>query len=348
METESLTPDAWDDLEGVRPPAQSLDLQGHGDTIRTLVRNYRAGRLHHAWLLSGPKGIGKATLAFRFAEYLLRNPDHQTAPEDFSAHNDTLHSQVSRGAHPNLLLLRRPWDQKAKKFLTRISVEEIRRTAHFLQTASGANAWRIVIVDPADDMTTSAANALLKILEEPPKRTIFFVLAHSPRGLLPTIRSRCQVLAAKPLCDTEMETVLRSQPLTADLDPDEMAKLIARAGGSARRALEFAGGDVLETFEAFLELVRGRKADIGQLHHLAGKLSPAAKSADFRLFTDLVNDHLTASLRDMAVNDQIPAARLNRIVDVWEGFRDENRRAETWNMDKKQVILNLFREMRSA
>ncbi len=88
MKTENYTPDVWDDLEGTRPPAQSLDLQGHGDAINTLVRNYRAGRLHHAWLLSGPKGIGKATLAFRFAEYLLRNPDHQIAPEEFSTQAD--------------------------------------------------------------------------------------------------------------------------------------------------------------------------------------------------------------------------------------------------------------------
>ena len=348
MADETYVPAAWDDLEGTRPPAQSLDLQGHRETIETLVRNYRAGRLHHAWLFSGPKGIGKATLAYRFAEYLLRNPLHETAADAFSTQDDPIHSQISKGAHPNLLVLQRPWDQKSKKFKTQITVDEVRRTAAFLHTASGANAWRIVIVDPADDMTTSAANALLKILEEPPRRTLFFVLAHSPRGLLPTIRSRCQVLSAKPLTDAEMEQVLRSQPLTADLPADALGRLIAGSGGSVRRALEFAGGDVLQTFESFLELTRARKSDIGQLHQLAGRLSPAAKSADYRLFAELVSDHLSGQLRDLAANDQVTTSRLNRIVDVWEGFREENRRAETWNMDKKQVILNLYREMRSA
>jgi DNA polymerase-3 subunit delta' len=343
-----MSPEAWDDLEGSIPPAETLDLRGHGPAIDLLSRNYRNNRLHHAWLISGPKGTGKATMAFRFAEFLLRHPDPASAPEVFSIHDDPVHSQVAKGAHPNLLVLRRPWDQKAKKFKTQITVDEVRRTAAFLQTASGADAWRIVIVDPADDMTTSAANALLKILEEPPRRTVFFVLAHSPRGLLPTIRSRCQVLPVKPLSDENVSGILASQPLTADLSAAEMQQLVARAGGSVRRALEFASGDVLQVFEAFVKLSNAAEPDIASLHQLAGKLTPVAKAADFRLFADLLNDHLAAQLRSLAGNDQVSMARLNRLTEIWEAFRLQNMRVETWNMDRKQVILNLYRDLRTA
>ncbi len=339
---------AWDNLEGALPPTATLEVLGHDEQLATLTRNYRAGRLHHAWLVSGPKGTGKATMACRFAEFMLRYPDPDTAPETFSVANDPVHSQVAKGGHPNVLLLQRPYDQKSKKFRTQITVEEVRRVTSFLQMTSGANAWRIVIVDPADDMSTSAANALLKILEEPPRRTLFFILAHSPRGLLATIRSRCQVLATKPLSDEATRTVLSRQPLTAEMDAPEIERLTRRAGGSARKALEMAATGVLETFEAFIELANAGKEDIGRLHQLAGSLTPANKSAEYRLFTDMLNDHLANRLRDRVANDQVPLASLNQLVTVWETFREANKRAEIWNMDKKQVILNLYKDLRSA
>jgi len=348
MMVESYSPAAWDDLEGSLRPAENLGLQGHEKETDLLVRNYKSRRLHHAWLISGPKGSGKATMALRFAEFLFRHPEPGMAPDHFSIVDDAVHSQVAKGAHPNLLVLRRPWDQKTKKFKTQITVDEVRRTAAFLQTASGANAWRIVIVDPADDLTNSAANALLKVLEEPPQRTLFLMLAHSPRGLLPTIRSRCQVLSTRSLSDADMEGVLASQPMTADLAATEIKRLVARSGGSVRRALEFASGDVLQVFDDFMELSSAPKSDIGKVHQLAGKLTPVAKAPEFHLFVDLMNDALAERLRTLAANDQVSLSRLKQITEIWQSFREQIMRVETWNMDKKQVILNLFRELRSA
>ncbi len=342
------TPLAWDDIEGVAPPSETLEIFGHENALDTLVRNYRNNRLHHAWLLSGPKGIGKATLALRFAEFLLRNPDPAHSSENMEMLDDTVHSQVSKGAHPNVLILRKPWDQKSKKFKTQITVDEIRKTASFLQTASGANAWRIVIVDPADDMNNSAANALLKVLEEPPARTIFFVLAHSPRGLLPTIRSRCQVLPIKPLEHTDMVSVLKRQALTSDLPEAEIQNLIHHAKGSPKRAFLLAQSGVLETFANFLKIVSQKQADIGQLHFLAGQLAPASRSGEYALFLDLVYDHMADNARTMAVNDQISMDRISKWAVIWDKTREANMRAETWNMDKKQVILDLFNDLRAA
>lgn len=348
MTDDGFQPRAWDEMDGVKLPAQSINLAGHGDAVQGLVDKYRAGRLHHAWLVTGPRGIGKATMAYRFAEYVIRHPDRNSAPQKFNVADDAIHSQISKGAHPNVLTLQRPWDQKQKKFKTGLLVDEIRKVGAFLHTASGADAWRFVLVDPADDMTTSAANALLKLLEEPPARTLFFVLAHSPRGLLPTIRSRCQVLGLKPLNEEQMRTVLSSQELTTELGNDEVAKLIARSGGSARKALELASGGVVETFEAFVDLVANRKEDIGRVYQIAGTLSPAGKAAQYQLFTDMLNDHLAAELRARAANDQVSMDQLNALVTVWEKFRLGNSRAETWNMDKKQVLINLYRDLRNV
>lgn len=348
MLEESFAPTAWDDIDGVIPPAQSRMLLAHETAANILTQNYRNNRLHHAWLLSGPKGIGKATLAFRFAEHLLRNPESASAPESLEFLDDPVHSQVAKGAHPNILVLRKPYDQKTKKFKTRITVDEIRKTASFLQSASAAESWRIVIVDPADDMNASAANALLKILEEPPARTLFFVIAHSPRGLLPTIRSRCQSLTLKPLNEIDLIDVLKHQPICSDLTEEELVKLAALAKGSVRRALQLTNSNILEIYSGFLELITAKTQDIGQLHRLAGMLSPAAKSVEYGLFMDLIYDHIADRMRDMAKNDQVPLKQVSRWSDIWDKTREANARAETWNMDKKQVILDLYKELRAA
>jgi DNA polymerase-3 subunit delta' len=341
-------PEAWDDLDGVIPPSVTSDVVGHKAAQKAMAEAYSRGKLHHAWLIAGAAGIGKATLAFRFAEHLLRHRNPETAPTEFTFVDDPVHSQVSKGVHPNLLLLRRPFDPKSKKFKTQITVDEVRRAGGFLHTASGADAWRICIVDPADDLNTNAANALLKMLEEPPARTVFLVLAHSPRGLLPTIRSRCQMLAVRSLGDSDLIKVLKRQPLTADMSEKELADLASHAEGSPRRALLLAQSGVLELFTGFVKLVGQQKSDYSQVHRIAGQLAPIGKAQDFDLFFDLINEHLAQQSRSMASNDQVSLESLSRIADIWDRARESKERAETWNLDRKQVILDLFGDMRAA
>ncbi|MEQ8827963.1 MAG: DNA polymerase III subunit delta', partial [Parvibaculum sp.] len=182
--------DAWDRLEGIPDPLENPLLAGHGDVLDHLALHYASGRMHHAWLVTRPRGIGKATKAARFAAQVFRNPDPATAPGKYLpvGPDDATERRIASGAHPNLLHLRRPWDDRRKRWKTRLSVDEIRRLNHFFTTTPGQNTWRIVIVDTTDDLNTQAANALLKNLEEPPPRTLFFVLAHSAKGLLATIR----------------------------------------------------------------------------------------------------------------------------------------------------------------
>ena len=197
-------------MDGVPHPAQNEQLIGHVSQTTHLLKQYQSGRMHHAWLLSGPRGIGKATLAMQMAMHVLRFPNGQQAPMEFQeiSQHDPVFGKVSARSHPNLLHLTRPWDAKSKKFKTKLTVDEIRLTVPFFGSSRGEDGWRVTIVDPADDMNTSASNALLKILEEPPDQTIFFIISHSPAKILPTIRSRCQQLALHQLKDEEVINVL--------------------------------------------------------------------------------------------------------------------------------------------
>jgi len=348
MSEPSNIPAAWNDIDGVTAPSMTKEIVGHQDAQNMLVEAYRKNKLHHAWLIAGPAGIGKATMAFRFAEYLLRNPDPDKAPGKMAFDDDPVHSQVSKGVHPNLLVLRRPLDPKTKKFKTKITVDEVRRAGAFLHSAGGANAYRICIVDPADDLNNSAANALLKMLEEPPARTVFLVLAHSPRGLLPTIRSRCQMLSVRSLSNDEMLTVLKRQPLASEMSDKELSGIIHFAEGSPRRALQLAKSGIVDTFSNFLELAGKKQCDLSLVHKIAGQLTPVAKAQDYELFFDLVNDHLARQSRSMATNDQIPLSRLARMAEIWDKTRAAKNRADIWNLDKKQVILDLFADLRAA
>ena len=178
-------------------PREATDLFGQSEAEQTLFDAFMSGRMHHAWLLTGPKGIGKATLAYRAARFVLQHgvPEIASAARatDLSTPADQpVARQVIAGSHPNVLTLRRPWDDKAKRFKTVLTVDEVRRTAGFFGLTAGVKSWRIAISDAADDMNVNSENALLKILEEPPPQSLFFLVAHQPGRLLPTIRSRCR------------------------------------------------------------------------------------------------------------------------------------------------------------
>src|SRR6201994_2961786 len=203
-------PNDSDRIEGFDHPRETFDLVGQDDGLRRAARALRSGRPPSAWLITGAPGVGKATLAYRIARYLLAYGATYAGPEDLGVPQDNVAArQVAARSHPGLLVLKRAINPKTGKLMTVLSVDEIRRLADFFGMTSGAGGWRVAIVDTADDMNDNAANALLKMLEEPPANAMLLLLSNTPGRLLPTIRSRCQRLDLRPLDDATMDQALK-------------------------------------------------------------------------------------------------------------------------------------------
>ena len=331
-------------LDGAVPPAQTPKLFGHEEAERFLAESYASGKGHHAVLIEGPEGIGKATLAFRFANHVLSHPDPLSAPDFLSDPdpNSSVSRQIASGASHNLLHLSRPTDEKTGKVRQAITVDEVRRAGHFFSQTSGTGNWRIVIIDPADDLNRSAANAILKILEEPPKRALFLVLSHAPGKLLPTIRSRCQPLRLSPLGDKALQQAMGH--LGFDMAGAAARTILANAKGSVSQALKLAnygGADIVAAFDDVLasQGPAARKA----MHKLADAL--AAKDSDtiFGFFVGHVGDHIMAKARDAAqINDLRQADRYARLSsEIGERLTI----AQAYNLDRKQTILSILTDL---
>ncbi|MBX3569264.1 MAG: DNA polymerase III subunit delta' [Rhizobiaceae bacterium] len=342
MSFERLAPEQHDTLEGVSEPAESRVLIGHAEAGRLIASAYRAGRLPHALLLVGPGGIGKATFAFHLAGHLLANRDPAAAPDELSPRDpqSALFRQIASGSHPAVLHLTRSYNDKTKKFASTLGVDEIRRVSRFLSMTSHDGSHRIVIVDATDDMTVSAANALLKRLEEPPARTVFLLISHSPGRLLPTIRSRCQLIRMAPLEDGELAAILSAQGFALPAEPVPRGELLARAGGSARRAIllaEFGGQDIIGAFET---LTSAERLDVPGAHRLAEIVSARDQEIRFDLLNAHMLDRLAESASQAAVAGQ--GARAQRLSSLWQELRVAVDEADTYNLDRKQHVLNML------
>ncbi|WP_419911869.1 DNA polymerase III subunit delta' [Hoeflea sp.] len=330
-------------LDGAIPPAENTRLFGHETAAEFLARSYQSGYLHHALLLEGPEGIGKATLAYRFAYHLLSHEDPQQAPLSLADPDpgSPVARQISSGASHNVKHLSRPLDAKTGRVKSAITVDEVRRAGHFLSQTTGTGNWRIVIVDPADDMNRSAANAILKILEEPPKKTVFLVLSHAPGKLLPTIRSRCMPLRLEPLTDDELRQGLQHLGLVEHQDTTIIDAVVRNAGGSLSNAillLRYGGLEIAETFEQIL--TAGEGASREQVHALADSLSARDREMAYAFFCRYALDRVANMARNAAHAKQLNTANL------WAsaaGTLQENLAiADGYNLDRKQTVMSVF------
>ncbi len=347
---------AWDRIDGIPDPLENRSIFGHDETLDLLCARYASGKMHHAWLLSGPRGIGKATLSARFAAHVFRYPDAGKAPHHYvvPSHDDAVERQVMRGAHPNHLHMRRPFNDEKKKWRKDLTVSEIRRTVSFFGSTAGESGWRVAVVDTADDLNANAANALLKILEEPPSRTIFLVLANAPR-MLATIRSRCQKIQMRPPNDAQVIEALRNLGLGDDVAPQDLKLAALLAGGSVRRAINFLVDDGIELYRRFAALAGGQRLDLAEAHMLASELAAPKANDRYRLLLDIAHDYVSRRIRGEDEPVQTSGERqrqgvstLAGWVDVWEKTRQSAHLADTWNLDRKQVILNLFSSLHEA
>lgn len=332
-----------DRIDGIPLPSSSLKLFSHEKQMAQLAGVYASWKMHHAWLIGGPQGIGKATFAFHFARHALTFPNPSDAPNhcDPKDWSPATIGAVEQGAHPSVLHLTRSWDTKLKRFKTKLTVDEVRRIQNFYGLTAMAGGWRITIVDCGDDMNTSAANALLKLLEEPPKKSLIFVLAHRPGSLLPTIRSRCQAIDLLPLAPNDVSAALEN--LGVKSSKIETAATLAE--GSVRKAILLSQGDVLTHYSNFEKLMtarpKGSGADWQLAHKIADAVGQHGKEQSYNLLHDLIMNWIGTQVRDLARTSN--AHTLAGYAKVWEKATKSAHEADTFNLDKKQVILTLFR-----
>jgi DNA polymerase-3 subunit delta' len=339
---------AKDDDIGAKSPRETIALFGHVEAEKALLDAYKSGRIAHAWLIGGPPGIGKATLAYRMARFVLANPNPQSpaVQKATSLAVDPDHPVVRRiaaQAQGDLLTVERVLNEQTGKLYTVIRVDDVRRTVAFFGSTAGEGGWRIAIVDAVDDLQREGANALLKILEEPPRRSLILLVSHAPGRELPTIRSRVRRLLLRLL---DPQDVARALAKATDLDPkDETVRQAVAAGeGSVGRALELLEGETLAMRERVLDLLRQLpNIDPRALHALADSMvgnDPKVLDA----FMDIVNGWLSARLSEGAQEK----ARMTRVAETWEKVNLAAREVDTYNLERKPLVFAVFGALAEA
>lgn len=337
------------DLAHIPRPREQTRLLGHAGAEAAFAAALASGRLHHAWLIGGPAGIGKATLAYRVARRLVADPRTLPAPDSLDVPEDhPAARQVAVLSHPNLVALRRVQAPGAKTLPTRISVDAAREAlALFGTTAGGEGGWRVCIVDSAEDLNANSANALLKMIEEPPPRAIFLIVSHAPGRLLPTIRSRCRALALRPLAEADVRAVIEGfpPPFTRP-DPAALARAVALCEGSVARAVALLDPATATVEAEVSALLAGLpESDGRRVLKLAETL--AGRDAEPLLATalDAIQRHVTTEL-DRRQGEG--PARLLGLVEAAERISASAREAAIYNLDRRPLVLAAFRELAAA
>jgi DNA polymerase III subunit delta' len=328
------------DASEVPHPRETALLFGHADAEQELLQAYRGGRMPHAWLIGGPEGIGKATLAYRMARFVLAHPDPaaaavQSAPSLAVAPEHGVARRILAQAHSDLLTLERTVGDSGK-LRTEIAVADVRRTIGFFGSTAGAGGWRVCIVDSVDELNRFGTNALLKILEEPPARSLLFLISHVPGQVLPTIRSRCRSLLLRALQPDDVVKAAAAALGVAEEDND-LRRAAALADGSVARALALFDGPTLALHDSVTALLaRLPQVDARALHVLGDSLGRANEGA-FDTFLAAVRDWLSTRLAY-----ESDRARLARVAAAWDTFNLAAADVAVFNLERKPLVFSTF------
>lgn len=319
-------------------PRSVYTLQGHEDAEAALARALSGGRLHHGWLIMGPEGVGKATLAYRFIRRLLGAAPAPGGPLAVAA-TDPVCRMIEALSHPDFLLIRRPWEEGAARPKSEIPAEEARRLSAFFSLKPALGGRRVALIDAADDLNRQGANGILKALEEPPPGGVVIILAHSPGAVLPTIRSRCRRIALRPLA--------------------EAASGLAAGRPGRAMAFEAAGGAGLYRLCA-AALEAAPRAPLGAQTAFAAKAG--ATESSFSIAAEMIADWLARAgkagaglpVTEIEPGESAAMARFatqagpSRLAAAWEETRAIARQTEGLNLDRVSSILAMLRAIDAA
>ena len=343
----SDAPPESDAFPGAPHPRFAAGLVGHAAAEAAMLGAYREGRLAHAWLIGGREGIGKATLAWRFARFVLANPDPTTAAA-LNARNLSVAldhpaaRQLAALSHPDFALARREWNAKSKSFYSEIRVEDVRAALSMFHMSAAFGGWRVAIVDSADELNPAGANALLKMIEEPPPRALILVVAHRPGRVLPTIRSRCRRLLLERLTPSEIEATIEGLgPPWEAIDPARRAQAAARADGSVREALRRLDPDA-EDVGALIDAAIAQlpRVEPRMVHRLADAVGDRAAADSFAALNAALCEWLAMRARAAAS----PPAR-RALTELWDRLRAATRETEALNLDRRLHVLAAFEDI---
>lgn len=325
-------------------PRRAAGLIGHRPAEQRLLQAHQSGKLHHAWLISGPRGIGKATLAYRFAKFLLQVPQAEKAQAHTSLHiapETHAFRQVAAGAHPGLLVIERAADQRAKRLKTEIAVDDAREAQNFFGQTAGAGGWRVAIVDTADDLNGASANALLKLIEEPPKQSIFLIVCHQPGRLLRTIRSRCLHLPLDPLTVDETLKVLHGLPAGAvEAEEGALREAAGLSRGSPGKALDLIGS---RGAAAFGEFLTRSKLSPATAVEIAAAFSGRETAEDYAIFCELLVGWIAEQARAQGLHGGGEA-----LARAHDDINAALRQSDALNLDRRQTVTDALMRLEEA
>lgn len=339
---------------GVIEPRTNTYLLGHAEEEQILLNAWKNRTLHNSWLLCGIEGIGKATLAFRFARFLLAADENQR--DKYNSLDVSVDSQtyklVANASHPDLKVIERDFTETDKKKVLKaikegerlsdeelkglkksaiIKVDDVRTINEFLAKKSSNDGWRVVIVDSIDDLNNAGANAILKILEEPPAKTVIMLISHNPNRLLPTIRSRCAKMNLKPLTENEVASLLRRY--RSELSEKAVKGLAGLSSGSIGKAIRYADNAALASYDDLCKIIYAKnKYKLADL--LAFCDAAVADEDSYNLVQELVLKFAAENVKG--------CDNVEELAEMWEKavkIFDETARL---NLDKKQALINII------